>query len=248
MNDFKKMSEEDKDKLTCDDVFCLYLRDISKLVNENYYKQCLRFVLLYRECMNEFGWLKRRETYMEAGMMNEDSLLASLKTKEDQDEKDEDDMGKIEAEINSDQDEEESEKASPKKPDSPKKEENQEKPEAGEDDADMKEEGKAEEKEEEGEDEEKSEKKDDEKEEKGEDGEEEKKSEKQEEEEEIYIPQAEYSAVCNGDFLPMICNDFIQEFLEKDHGACNMNKTEAINLTRNFCHWVAINGLTCARI
>ena len=41
-----------------------------------------------------------------------------------------------------------------------------------------------------------------------------------EESEEIFIPQAEYSAVCNADFLPMICNDFIQEFMDKDHGAC----------------------------
>ena len=81
----------------------------------------------------------------------------------------------------------------------------------------------------------------------GKDGKEDKDGE-DEEEEEIFIPQAEYSAVCNGDFIPMICNDFVQEFLEKDHGACNLNRTEAINLTRNFCHWVAQNGLTCARI
>lgn len=39
-------------------------------------------------------------------------------------------------------------------------------------------------------------------------------------EEDIFIPQAEYTAVCNADFLPMICNDFIQEFMEKEHGAC----------------------------
>jgi hypothetical protein len=37
---------------------------------------------------------------------------------------------------------------------------------------------------------------------------------------EIYIPQAEYTAVCNADFLPMICNEFITEFLDKEHGAC----------------------------
>lgn len=65
---------------------------------------------------------------------------------------------------------------------------------------------------------------------------------------EIYIPQAEYSSVCNADFLPMICNEFIQEFLDKEHGACSMDRTEAINLTRNFCHWIADNRLTCARI
>ena len=83
MYNFKKMTEEEKDKMTCDDIFCMYLRHVSKLVNENYYKQCLRFVLLYRECLNEYGWLKRRETYLEAGMLNEDTLLASLKTAEE---------------------------------------------------------------------------------------------------------------------------------------------------------------------
>ena len=66
--------------------------------------------------------------------------------------------------------------------------------------------------------------------------------------EEVYIPQAEYSSVCNADFLPMICNDFIQEFLDKEHGACQLPRLEAINLTRNFCHWIAEHGLTCARI
>lgn len=73
-------------------------------------------------------------------------------------------------------------------------------------------------------------------------------NQKDEKEEEIFIPQAEYSSVCNADFLPMICNDFIQEFLDKEHGACQISRLEAINLTRNFCHWIADQGLTCARI
>ena len=72
---FDEMSELQKDALTCDEVFCLYLREVSKNVNEHWYKQCLRFVLLYRECINEFGWLKRSETYARAGMINEDTLL-----------------------------------------------------------------------------------------------------------------------------------------------------------------------------
>ena len=83
------MTEEQKDQLTCDEIFCLYLRDVSKIVNERYFKQCLRFVLLYRECLNEFGWLKRSETYARAGMLQEDTLLLSLKKQEeDQDRKD----------------------------------------------------------------------------------------------------------------------------------------------------------------
>lgn len=44
--------------------------------------------------------------------------------------------------------------------------------------------------------------------------------EEDEEEEEIYIPQAEYTAVCNSDFAPLICNDFVSEFMDKEHGAC----------------------------
>ena len=69
--------------MTCDEVFCMYLREISKRVNESYYKQCLRFVLLYRECINECGWQKRRETYEEVDMQGEDTFLANLKTQEE---------------------------------------------------------------------------------------------------------------------------------------------------------------------
>lgn len=81
---FEEMEEEQKDLLTCDEVFCLYLRDVSKIVNERYFKQCLRFVLLYRECVNEFGWLKRSETYARAGMLQEDTLLLQLKKTEEE--------------------------------------------------------------------------------------------------------------------------------------------------------------------
>ena len=126
------MSEDEKDKMTCDEIFCMYLRHVSKLVNENYYKQCLRFILLYRECINEYGWLKRRETYLEAGMLNEDTLLASLKTAEEQNDKDEGEFAKIEAEINSDEEEAKSEKESNKKTEKPtKKEEEKKDSEAG---------------------------------------------------------------------------------------------------------------------
>lgn len=58
----------------------------------------------------------------------------------------------------------------------------------------------------------------------------------------------DYSAVFNGDFLPIICNDFVTDFLDHPHGVCILDRADAIDLTRNFCHWVASNGLTCARI
>lgn len=76
---FIQMDEELKDGMMCDDIFTLYLRDLSKIVNENYYKTVLRFVLLYRECLNEYGWLKRRDHYMKADMLDNDKVLNRLK-------------------------------------------------------------------------------------------------------------------------------------------------------------------------
>ena len=61
-----EMTEDEKDKLTCDEIFSLYLRHVSKQVNESYYRTVLRFVLLYRECLNEYGWLKRRDHFHKA--------------------------------------------------------------------------------------------------------------------------------------------------------------------------------------
>lgn len=83
---FMMMNEEEKDCLTCDEVFSLYLREVSKLVNENYYKTCLRFVLLYRECLNEQGWLKRREHYSKAGILDKDEILNKLRSEEEKEE------------------------------------------------------------------------------------------------------------------------------------------------------------------
>lgn len=95
------MTEEDKDKLTCDEVFALYLRHVSKQVNESYYRTVLRFVLLYRECLNEYGWLKRRDHYHKAYHRDEededeekppvniddfDEVLSKLKKEEQQEE------------------------------------------------------------------------------------------------------------------------------------------------------------------
>ncbi len=66
--------------------------------------------------------------------------------------------------------------------------------------------------------------------------------------EELYIPQAEYTAVCNADFLPMICNEFITEFMPKEHGACIIEQGEAIDLVRNFNFWISEYDLTCAKV
>ena len=80
-----EMTDEEKDKITCDEIFALYLRHVCKQVNETYYRTVLRFVLLYRECLNEYGWLKRRDHYHKAyqGKIDEhDEILSKLKQAE----------------------------------------------------------------------------------------------------------------------------------------------------------------------
>lgn len=86
MRKFYNLTEVDKDLLTCDEVFSMYLRHVSKQVNENYYRNCLRFVLLYRECLNEYGWLKRRDHYQKAGLLDQDELINKLKKEEEKEE------------------------------------------------------------------------------------------------------------------------------------------------------------------
>lgn len=83
LKSFKSKDHLQKDLVTCDEIFCLYLRDVCSKVNENYYRTIMRFVMLYRECMNEYGWIKRRETLNRAKITEEmDEILRDLKAKE----------------------------------------------------------------------------------------------------------------------------------------------------------------------
>lgn len=75
LKDFKALSTPEKNRFTCDSIFCLYLRDVSRKVNEAYYRTILRFVLLYRECMNEYGWIKRRETLNRAKISEDEDEI-----------------------------------------------------------------------------------------------------------------------------------------------------------------------------
>ena len=44
--------------MAVDEVFALYLFEWSKLTNKSYYRQVIYFTILYRECLNTYGWLK----------------------------------------------------------------------------------------------------------------------------------------------------------------------------------------------
>ena len=42
----------------CDDIFAQYLREVAAKTNEQYFRLVAKFVILYRECLNKYGWLK----------------------------------------------------------------------------------------------------------------------------------------------------------------------------------------------
>ena len=63
-----------------------------------------------------------------------------------------------------------------------------------------------------------------------------------------YVPMTEFTTVCNADFAPLICNEFISEFLDKNSEGAALERQDAIDLTRNFCSWISRHDLTCAEI
>lgn len=50
------MQEEYRVMLSTDEILALYLRDVASKTNQVFYKTMLRFVFLYRECLNDYGW------------------------------------------------------------------------------------------------------------------------------------------------------------------------------------------------
>lgn len=59
--DHSTLPEDERSKLSSDEVFAIYLYETSKKINPEYYKIMLRFVIAYRECLNKYGWEKKAE-------------------------------------------------------------------------------------------------------------------------------------------------------------------------------------------
>ena len=59
--DSTNLPEDERSKLSSDEVFAIYLYEVSKKINPEYYKMMLRFVIAYRECLNKYGWEKKAE-------------------------------------------------------------------------------------------------------------------------------------------------------------------------------------------
>lgn len=45
-----------------DEIFAFYLYQISRKVNEVFYRTVLTYAILFRECLNEIGWSKKMES------------------------------------------------------------------------------------------------------------------------------------------------------------------------------------------
>lgn len=62
------------------------------------------------------------------------------------------------------------------------------------------------------------------------------------------VPMLEYTTICNADLLPVICNDFISDYMTKNNRFHYLDRNDSIDLTRNFCWWLVQHNLTCAHI
>ena len=62
LEDYEALSFEDRRQLSWDEVWGIYLREVSQKVNAKFYKTMLKFMILFREWCNEYGWQKIVET------------------------------------------------------------------------------------------------------------------------------------------------------------------------------------------
>ena len=67
LSQFPHLTFVQRQSLSCDSAFALYLCQVAKCVNLDYYKTVIRFVLLYRQALNEVGWLRRRDHVLRCG-------------------------------------------------------------------------------------------------------------------------------------------------------------------------------------
>ena len=59
-----------------DEILALYLYRMSAKLNQSYYKTVLSVIILFRECLNEYGWGKKIES--EGLKLESDEALKAL--------------------------------------------------------------------------------------------------------------------------------------------------------------------------
>ena len=62
LQDYQLLTADQKQQLPCDEVWGLYLRDVSLKVSQKFYRTVLKFMILFREWCNEYCWLKVAES------------------------------------------------------------------------------------------------------------------------------------------------------------------------------------------
>ena len=58
----------------------------------------------------------------------------------------------------------------------------------------------------------------------------------------------EYTSINSAENLPLLSNEFINDFLENDYLLFDLEKEETINLVQNFCNWLYINKFTSFKL
>jgi hypothetical protein len=81
---YDNLSIEDRQRMKSDEIFALYLYRISSKVNPAYYKKtALPFVILFRECLNEYGWGKQfLSSDVQEELEKDPNLRHDIQTKE----------------------------------------------------------------------------------------------------------------------------------------------------------------------
>jgi len=61
------------------------------------------------------------------------------------------------------------------------------------------------------------------------------------------MSQNEFCEINNAEIAPEISNEFVAIYLEnRKHTA--IERSDATDYTRHFCHWLFINGYTCSKL
>lgn len=55
-HEIQTMTEPRKNMLNCEELMCIYMRECSTQVNESYYSTIMQFLLMFRDCLNMYGW------------------------------------------------------------------------------------------------------------------------------------------------------------------------------------------------
>lgn len=153
---------EFKDSLqrtNCDDLFAVYLNEISSKVNQDYFKHVMRFILLFRECLNDLGWKKKYESRAR-NRLEEIKMAAAVKGANPENEPELYQKELTEA---------------------------------------MK----------------------------------------------SFPVTGEFCEQCDAEFAPEVSNECVARYMEGPH---DVLRDDIVDLTRNFCHWLYLNGFTCTRL